>query len=71
MVKRFVEDTVELAALSWLEEVGYQYIGGPEIGPDGGRPERESYRDVILEERLELALVRLNPALPSPALAEA
>ena len=35
MSGRFTESDVEEAALNWLEQVGYEYVGGPEIGPDG------------------------------------
>ena len=68
---KFTEDDVELAALEWLGEVGYGYLGGPEIAPGESAAERGSYRDVILEGRLRIALAKLNPDLPRDALAEA
>jgi len=54
-----------------LSGLGYATVGGPEIGPDSATSERISYGDVILAERLKAAIARLNPALPSDALAEA
>jgi type I site-specific restriction-modification system R (restriction) subunit len=45
-----------------------ELVAGPEIGPGGERPERESYRDVVLAERLRSALHRLNRHLPAEAL---
>ena len=65
---KFTETDVELAALEWLSEVGYSYTGGPEIAPGETDAERESYRDVILVERLRSALAQLNPDLPSESL---
>jgi hypothetical protein len=37
------------AALAWLAELGY----GPNIGPDVNSPERASYGDVLLVERMD------------------
>ncbi len=65
------ESHVEDAALAWLRELGYSVTGGPEIGPDSHKPERGSYGDVILEERVKKALARLNPQLPPQARADA
>jgi type I restriction enzyme R subunit len=71
VAKRFTESDVELAALEWLEEVGYAVVGGPEIAPGEPAAERESYRDVILAGHLREALARLNPMLPPEALDDA
>ena len=68
---KFTEDDVELAALEWLGEAGYGYLGGPEMAPGEPAAERDSYRDVVLAGRLRAALSRLNPELPQEALAEA
>lgn len=65
------ESTVEDAALSWFEELDYQTLYGPDIGPTGDEPERESYNDVILVGRLRDALSRLNPSLSTTAIDEA
>jgi type I restriction enzyme R subunit len=61
------ESHVEEAALSWLGELGFSVVGGLEIGPDGSRPERASYGDVVLLGRLRAAIAKLNPALPEEA----
>lgn len=58
-----VESHVEEAALAWLSDLGYSIAHGLEIGPDGNSPERESYGDVLLLERLRGAIARLNPPL--------
>lgn len=65
------EDTVEQAALSWFEELDYTKLHGPDIAEDGPAPERTTYADVILRGRLEAAVKRLNPTLPSEARDEA
>ena len=55
------ESVVEEAAIEYLTELGYGYIHGTEIAPDGPTPERSSYSDVILAGRLRAALARINP----------
>ena len=57
------ESHVEEATLTWLEELGYNVANGLTIGPDGNAPERVSYGDVILADRLKAAIARLNPHL--------
>ncbi len=61
------EDQLEQEALSWLADVGYQFIHGPDIAPDGISPERIDYRQVVLVERLRSAIDRLNPGIPLAA----
>lgn len=70
-MSRFTESHVEDAALSWLEGLGYSVEHGPDIGPDGTSPERASYGDVVLVDRLRAALESLNPHLPADTLDEA
>src|SRR5262245_232936 len=60
---RFVESHVEEAALAWLDELGYLTTNGAIIGPDADKPERASYGDVLLLDRLKAAIARLNPTL--------
>tara|TARA_R110002049_G_scaffold2750_3_gene21820 strand:- start:6537 stop:9053 length:2517 start_codon:yes stop_codon:yes gene_type:complete len=61
------EDTVEYAAMEWLESLGYDIAHGSDISPGGDNPERESVVDVVLEWRLRDAIARLNPGLPEEA----
>ena len=63
MVSILTEGEVEEAALAWLEKLGYAVLHGPDIGPEGEEPERGSYDEVLLTERLRKALARLNPHL--------
>lgn len=58
------EDQLEQETLSWLADVGYTSIYGPEIAVDGNAPERNNYSQVVLVERLRMAIYRLNPLVP-------
>jgi hypothetical protein len=59
----FAESHVEKAALAWLSELGYISANGLDIGPDGDKPERASYGDVLLIERLRKAIAKPNPTI--------
>ncbi|MEM3473642.1 MAG: type I restriction endonuclease subunit R [archaeon] len=65
------ESHIEQAALEILENLGYDTLFGPDIAPDGKLPERVSYSEVILKERLLRAVARLNPSIPKEAQEEA
>ena len=67
----FTESTVEDAALTWLESLGWNVAHGPDIAPDTPSAERDDYGAVVLERRLRDALARLNPTLPTEALDDA
>ncbi|MGO9310516.1 MAG: type I restriction endonuclease subunit R [Spirochaetia bacterium] len=72
MESRYVtESVVEDAALGWIKSLGYSIAHGPEIAPGEAAAERSNYAQVVLEERLRLALARLNPTLPVEALDDA
>ncbi len=65
------ENTIEEFAIELLERLGYQYIYAPDIAHDGERPERNSYEDVLLTERLQNAIRRINPKVPIDSQEEA
>lgn len=65
------EDIVELATLETLQELGWSYLHGSVIAPDGSTPERRSFGDVVLVGRLEAAIARINPNAPEAARNEA
>ncbi len=67
----FNESTVEDAALSWLEGVGWTIAHGPDIAPEMQGAERDNYSDVVLAGRLRSVLTRLNPDLPIDAVDDA
>lgn len=57
----------EQPTLQWLEELGWEVQHGPDLGPEGSSPERDSWRDVVLIDRLRSAVAGLNPELPDDA----
>lgn len=61
------EDAIEQLAIERLVALGYDYRHGPDIAHDGGNPERSSYSDVVLAERLRAAVARINPDIPTEA----
>ena len=65
------ESTVEEAALEILEGLGYTILHGPEIAPGELLAERTDYSEVVLVERLQQALARINPRVPGEAIEEA
>ncbi|MHA1360387.1 MAG: type I restriction endonuclease subunit R [Candidatus Helarchaeota archaeon] len=64
MIQAITESDVEKAALSLLSELGYKIIYGPDIAQDGIKPERRSYSEVFLIERLSRAIQKLNLSIP-------
>ena len=67
----FDESAVEEASLQWLASIGYAVAHGPDLAPGGAAAERRSYADVVLVERLRLALADINPAVPPDAIEDA
>ncbi len=63
------ESIVEDAALEWFGELGYAVGHGPDFGPNEPAAERDSFGEVVLAGRLRESIQRLNPAIPSRALA--
>ncbi len=62
---KITESAIEQFAIELLEKAGYQYVYGPDIAPDGVTPERRSFEDVLLFERLTAAIARINPNVPA------
>lgn len=58
------EYTIEKFVIDLLKAKGYQYLYGPDIAPDGENLMRASFEDVVLFDKLEKAVKRLNPSLP-------
>lgn len=65
------ESTIESAALSWLENLGYTTGHGPDLAPGEPAAERQSFSDVLLLDRLRQAIHSLNPNVPADAQEEA
>ena len=64
---KLTEFAIENFAIKLLEKQGCQYIYGPDIAPDGEAQERPSFEDIILLERLKIAVARINPGVPPDA----
>jgi type I restriction enzyme R subunit len=68
---RITENIIEAFAIELLDKLGYAYIYAPDIAYDGENPERDSYAQVLLLNRLKNAVKRINPGIPADAQAEA
>ena len=60
------EDEIEQIAIGHLRGLGYTYVLGPTISPDGEYQERQ-YNEVVLVNRLRTAIDTLNSKLPTEA----
>lgn len=65
------EEQVELLAIEWFKELGYDYLLGYDIAPDSQNPHRTSYQEVVLNAKLQSALTKLNPTIPFVAIEDA
>jgi type I restriction enzyme, R subunit len=66
MKNSITENEIEEIALSYLQNLGYSYILGTTLSPDGEHPERQ-YTDVVLTARLRDAIDKLNPSITQDA----
>jgi len=66
MRNSITENEIEEIALSYLERLGYSYLLGTDISPDGEHPERQ-YNEVVLATRLRDAIDKLNPTITQDA----
>jgi len=62
---KITESAIETFAIELLETQGYQYIYGPDIAPDSETPERASFEDVLLLDKLKNVVARINPTIPA------
>jgi hypothetical protein len=62
---KITESHIKQFALELLEKQGYQYIYGPAIAPNSETPERQSFEDVLLLDKLISAVARINPLVPA------
>ncbi|WP_010662923.1 type I restriction endonuclease subunit R [Marinilabilia salmonicolor] len=68
---KLTENDIELWAIEELQSLGWEYLHGAIIAPDGDHPERSSFGDVVLRGRLQSAIDRNNPEIPLEARQEA
>ncbi|EUJ35270.1 type I restriction endonuclease subunit R [Brochothrix thermosphacta] len=66
----FNENELELVALRWLEEVGYTSVSAKEL-EDSGMSKRNDYKEVVLKDRLQEALITINPNISIEVIDEA
>lgn len=64
------EDHIEQVIIQEFVDIGYEYINGVEISPEGLYHERE-YNEVVLKNRLQEAISKINPTIPYEAQEEA
>ena len=64
------EDNIEQILIQEFQELGYHYINGKDISPDGETPERE-FNEVVLKNRLQESIAKLNSTIPAEAQEEA
>src|SRR5574344_2071878 len=65
------ESALETLTINLLQTMGYEYKNGLDLSPDGIMPERKSYSDVILDDRLRSMLYQINPKMPKEAIEDA
>ncbi|WP_374401434.1 type I restriction endonuclease subunit R, partial [Flavobacterium sp.] len=61
------ENEIEKLAIALLEQQGYTYINGVHLAPDAPDSERTTFEEVVLKQRLENAVRRINPTIPLDA----
>ena len=64
------EDDLEQICIDWFKELGWDYECGYDIAPDSDNPKRESYKEVLITERLEEALLKINSHIPKDKIEE-
>lgn len=60
---KMTESDIELMTIEQLQDLGYDYLYGPDIEPISAGEVLRSYNQVILESKVLEALTRLNPHL--------
>ncbi len=61
------ENEIEQLSIDLLKQQGFTYLNGTDIAPDSSTPERQTFEEVILKERLDNAVRRINPSIPNDA----
>ncbi len=70
-MSRITENIIEEFCIELLEKKGYEYIYAPDIAPDSNNPQRRSFEEVLLPNRLSDAIAHINPTIPHDAQQEA
>jgi len=64
------EDHIEQIIIQEFMDLGYSYVNGADISPEGIAQERE-FDEVVLKQRLRSAIAKQNPTVPAEAQEEA
>ena len=68
---RITEQDIEDLTIDLLKKQGWSHLKGPDIDPENPSPERSSFTDVILSNRLISAIARINRHLAPEDITEA
>ena len=60
---KLLESDIEQMAINLLQAKRWEYLYGPDIAPDGETPMRAAFDEVVLREKLERVVARLNPSV--------
>ncbi|MCK5740805.1 MAG: type I restriction endonuclease subunit R [Chlorobi bacterium] len=64
---KITESQIEDFAIELLENQGWHYVHGHTIAPDSDAPERETFEDVLLIDRVREAVRSINPTVSTLA----
>lgn len=70
-MSRITENIIEAFAIELLDKLGYEYVYAPDIAHDSENPQRNSYAQVLLLNKLQNAVKKINHSIPVDAQAEA
>lgn len=62
------ENGIEELAIELLDKLGFEYIYAPNIAPNGETPEKETYEQVLLLDRLQDNVKPLNDKIMTKTL---
>ena len=68
---KLLESDIEQMEIELLQAKRWEYLYGPDIAPDGETPMRAAFDEVVLLEKLERAVARLNPSVKEDVREEA
>lgn len=60
------EDHIEQIIIQEFIDLGYSYVNGADISPEGIAQERD-FDEVVLKQRLRIAIAKQNPTVPADA----
>ena len=66
-MNKIQEITIEDLSIQLLQSLGWEYVHGSVISPEGDKPERKNYEQIILTDRLRKAVSIINPHIPQEA----